>query len=143
MLVAGLSGKAFADLNSDGMITLNELADDVKEDMSFAEEQSSSFTTTGSFSRDMVLARAPRRVNPEVSKRVEVKSDGGWWKARVIDARGPAFRVHYYGFEDSDDEWVRLSQIREPKIVGAERSRRMSDPNSPPGDTWRTDKIQP
>jgi len=46
MLVAGLSGKAFADLNSDRQITLSELAEDVKEDMAFAEEQRSSFTTT-------------------------------------------------------------------------------------------------
>jgi Caspase domain len=143
MLVAGLSGKAFADLNGDGVITLSELAEDVKQDMSFAEEQSSSFTTTGSFLRDTVLARATPRLNPEVSKRVEVKSDGRWWKARVIDARGPVFRVHYYGFEDSDDEWVRLSQIREPGIVGAERPRRMSNPNPSPNDTWRTDRIQP
>lgn len=143
MLVAGLSGKAFADLNSDGMITLSELANDVKEDMAFAEEQSSSFTTTGGFGPDTVLARAARKLNPEVSKRVEVRSDGQWWKARVIDARSGTFRVHYFGFEDSDDEWVRLSQIREPKNIGAERSRRISDRNSPPSDTWRTDKIQP
>ena len=117
MLVAGLSGKAFADLNSDGQITLSELAEDVKEDMAFAEEQLSSFTTTGSFAPDTVLARAGRKSNPEVSKRVEVRSDGKWWKARVIDSRAGTFRVHYYGFEDSDDEWVRLSQIREPAIV--------------------------
>ena len=37
MLVAGLSGKAFADLNSDGQITLSELAEDVKEDMAICE----------------------------------------------------------------------------------------------------------
>ncbi|HMG75495.1 MAG TPA: agenet domain-containing protein [Pyrinomonadaceae bacterium] len=117
MLIAGLSGKAFADLNSDGQITLSELAEDVKEDMAFAEEQLSSFTTTGSFGRDTVLARAERKSNPEVSKRVEVKSEGKWWKARVIEARAGTFHVHYYGYEDSDDEWVRLSQIREPKIV--------------------------
>ena len=143
MLVAGLSGKAFADLNSDGMITLSELAEDVKEDMAFAEEQLSSFTTTGSFKPDTVLAPAARKLNPEVSKRVEVKSDGKWWKARVIDARSGTFHVHYFGFEDSDDEWVRLSQIREPKIIGAERSRRISNRNPPPSDTWRTDRIQP
>jgi hypothetical protein len=143
MLVAGLSGKAFADLNSDGLITLSELAEDVKEDMAFAEEQLSSFTTTGNFAPGMVLARAAPRFNPEVSKRIEAKSDGKWWKARVIDARGSAFRVHYYGFEDSDDEWVQLNQIREPRVVGTERSRRMSNPNSTPGDTWRTDRIQP
>jgi len=35
----------------------------------------------------------------------------------LIDARAGTFHVHYYGWEDSDDEWVRLSQIREPKVV--------------------------
>jgi hypothetical protein len=116
-LLAGLSGKPFADLNSDGEITLGELADDVKQDMAFAEEQLSTFTTTGDFAPDTVLARAGRKSNPEVSKRVEVKSEGQWWKAQVVDYRGGAFHVHYYGYEESDDEWVRLSQIREPAIV--------------------------
>ncbi len=146
MLVAGLSGKAFADLNSDGQITLSELAEDVKEDMAFAEEQRSSFITTGSFAPSTVLARAARKVNPEVSKRVEVKSEGKWWKARVIDARAGTFHVHYYGFEDSDDEWVRLSQIRETKIeypAGAEKNRPVNNPSRPASDTWRTDRIQP
>jgi hypothetical protein len=84
-------------------------------------------------------------VNPEVSKRVEVKSEGKWWKARVIDARAGTFHVHYYGFEDSDDEWVRLSQMRETKTEypGAERIRRVNNTNRPPSDAWRTDKIQP
>ncbi len=117
MLIAGLSGKAFADLNGDGQITLGELADDVKEDMAFAEAQLSSFTTTGSFTPDTVLAQAGRKSNPEISKRVEVRSEGKWWKARVIDSRAGTFRVHYYGWEDSDDGWVRLNQIRELRIV--------------------------
>jgi hypothetical protein len=117
MLIAGLSGKPFTDLNNDGQITLSELAEDVKADMAFAESQLSSFTTTGSFRRDTVLARAGSKSNPEVSKRVEVKSEGKWWKARVIGSRAGAFHAHYYGYEDSDDEWVRLSQIREPTIV--------------------------
>jgi len=116
-LIDGLSGKPFADLNSDGQITLSELAEDVKADMAFAESQLSSFTTTGSFARNTVLARAGRKSNSEVSKRVEVKSEGKWWKARVIDSRSGTFHVHYYGYEDSDDEWVRLSQIREPTVV--------------------------
>lgn len=117
MLIAGLSGKAFADLNGDGQITLSELAEDVKEDMAFAEEQLSSFTTTGSFAPETVLAPARRKLDPEVGKRVNVRSEGKWWKARVIDARAGRFHVHYYGWEDSDDEWVQLTQMREPKTV--------------------------
>ena len=117
MLIGGLSGKPFADLNSDGQITLSELAADVKADMAFAEEQLSSFVTTGNFAPGSVLTQAGRKSNPEISKRVEVRSEGKWWKARVIDARARTFRVHYYGWEDSDDEWVRLDQMREPKVV--------------------------
>jgi hypothetical protein len=116
-LLAGLSGKSYADLNQDGRITLRELADDIGEDMAFAERQRSSFTATGSFKPDIVLAAAARRSNSEVSKRVEVRAEGKWWKARVIDARAGTFRVHYYGWEDSDDQWVRPSQIRELKVV--------------------------
>ncbi|MGZ8843207.1 MAG: caspase family protein [Pyrinomonadaceae bacterium] len=37
-LLAGLSGKPLADLNSDGRITIRELAEDVKADLAFAEE---------------------------------------------------------------------------------------------------------
>jgi hypothetical protein len=139
-LLAGLSGKPFADLNSDGQITLSELAEDVKQDMAFAEEQLSSFTTTGDFAPGTVLAQAGRKSNPEVSKRVEVRSEGQWWKARVVDSRGGTFRVHYYGYEDSDDEWVRLSQIR---IPGTERNRPSGSTNRPLNEPWRTDRITP
>lgn len=139
-LLAGLSGKPFADLNSDGQITLRELADDVKQDMAFAEEQGSAFTTTGSFAPSTVLAQAGPKSNPEVSKRVEVRSEGQWWKAQVVDYRGGAYHVHYYGYEVSDDEWVRLNQIREP---GAEKNRQAGGRNKPLSEPWRTDRIIP
>src|SRR5207253_9296082 len=117
MLLAGLSGKAFADINADGRITLNEIAEDVSDDMTFAEEQESAFVTTGSFTPSAVLAGAERKSRPEISSRVEVKSQGNWYKARIIDAAGSRFKVHYYGWEDSDDEWVRANQIRDLVIA--------------------------
>jgi hypothetical protein len=61
MLVAGLSGKPFADIDSDGQIPLSELAEDVKSDMAFAGEQLSTFVTTGSFAPGAVLAQADQR----------------------------------------------------------------------------------
>ena len=64
-----------------------------------------------------MLAQAPPKSNPEISKRVEVKSQGDWYKARIIDARAGRFRVHYFGWEDSDDEWVLRNQIRNSKIL--------------------------
>ncbi|MEK6337479.1 MAG: agenet domain-containing protein [Acidobacteriota bacterium] len=112
MLLAGFNGRAFADINDDRKITLGEIADGIRQDMRFAEEQGSAFVTTGEFSRDTTLAEARSKVNPEINRRVEVRSEGAWYKARIIDVRSGRFRVHYYGWEDSDDEWVRRNQIR-------------------------------
>ncbi len=116
MLLAGLSGKAFADINNDGQITLSELAEDIKEDMAFAEDQSSAFAFTGTFSPGTILARAEMKPSVQISRRVEVKPSGGWYynwyKARITDARDGKLKVHYFGWEDSDDEWVQPNQIR-------------------------------
>ena len=113
MLLAGMHGKSFADVNGDGEVSLAELAEDIKEDMAFAEGQRSTFVTTGGFPNDMLLAPAERKVNPLVSRRVEVRSEGDWYRARIIDADGAKYLVHYYGYEDWDDEWVKPQQIRE------------------------------
>jgi hypothetical protein len=114
MLLAGLRGKSFADINGDGEVTLSELAEDIKADMAFAEDQRAVFLTTGNFQPDMELAAAQRKIDPLISSRLEVRSEGDWYKARVIDARGQSYRVHYFGYEDSDDEWVNERQLRMP-----------------------------
>ena len=116
MLLAGLTGKPYADINGDGMVTLREVAEGVKEDMSFAEEQQAAFVTTEKSLAGLALAEAPQKSNPEISRRVEVRSEGEWYKARIIDARAGRLRVHYYGWEDSDDEWVLPRQIRKSQI---------------------------
>jgi hypothetical protein len=115
MLLAGLTGKAFADSNEDGQITLGEVAEGVKQDMAFAEEQGAAFVAKGSLGLNTVLAEAKPRSSPDVSRRVEVKSEGDWYKARIIDARAGRFKVHYYGWDDSDDEWILPGQIRKSK----------------------------
>jgi len=117
MLLAGLRGKAYADTNQDGEITLQELAEDIRADMAFAEDQRSTFVTSGTFTKQTVLASAERRSSRDVSRRVEVRSDGDWYKARIIDVRQGQFRVHYYGYEDWDDEWVNARQIRDRRVA--------------------------
>ncbi len=112
MLLAGLRGKAFADTNNDGDVTLSELAEDIRQDMAFAEGQRSTFTTIGIFPSDMVVAEAARKTDSLVSLRAEVRSEGDWYKGRIIEARGGRYLVHFYGYEDSDDEWVAPRQIR-------------------------------
>ena len=111
MLLAALRGKSYADLNNDGEVTLSELAENERRDMTFAEDQQTSFTSRG-VSTNMVLAPAQEPSSPQIGRRVVVRSEGDWYKARIVDARGTRYRVHYYGYEDSDDEWVTSRQIR-------------------------------
>ena len=112
MLLAGLRGNSFADRNGDGEIGLSELAEDIREDMSFAEGQRSTFITRGNFPANMLVAPAEQTTDPLISRRVEVRSEGDWYKARIIDARGARYLVHFYGYEETDDEWVTARQIR-------------------------------
>jgi hypothetical protein len=114
ILLAALEGKAYVDTNEDGEITLAELNDQAKEDMAFAEEQRSTFATTGTFSPQTILALAGRRTDERIGERVIVRSEGDWYKGRIIDvARSKSlFLIHYYGYDDSYDEWVSGRQIR-------------------------------
>jgi hypothetical protein len=132
MLLAGLKGKAYADLNQDGAITLQELAEDIRGDMAFAEDQKSSFAATGIFSNQTILATAERRSSRDVSRRVEVKSEGDWYKARIIDAGHGQYRVHYYGYDDWFDEWVNARQVREAKVAHSAASTVNGSARNPP-----------
>ena len=117
-LLAALRGRASEDTNSDGEITLEELAGQVKEDMSFAENQRAVFTVTGDFSAQTVLSEAELKRDPRVGERVEVKSEGSWYKGRIIgaDRERSRFLIHYYGWDDSYDEWMGARHIRQPKV---------------------------
>jgi hypothetical protein len=117
MLLAGFKGEAYADINQDGEITLQELAEDIRGDMAFAEDQKSAFVATGVFTNQTVLAKAEKKSSREVSKRVEVKSEGDWYKARIIDAGQGQYKVHYYGYDDWYDEWVNARQVRDGKVA--------------------------
>ena len=111
-LLAGLRGRSYIDTDGDREITLSELGREIKSDMTFAEEQTASFLLTGGFVPQTVLSEAEARPDNRVGARVEVYSEGDWYKARIIDAARGRYRVHYYGYEDEDDEWVKPSQIR-------------------------------
>jgi uncharacterized caspase-like protein len=112
MLLAGLRGQSFVDLNGDGGISLGEIARGVKDDMRFAEDQTSLSIFTGNLRADTLIATAKPRGDRAIGRRVEVKYDGDWYKARIIDAKNRQYRVHYYGYEVSDDEWVGPNELR-------------------------------
>lgn len=112
-LLAGLQGHCFTDGDGNSQITLGELAAQLIESMAFAEEQVATFTVAGGFDPGLVVAPARPRPHPRVGQQVEVRAEGGWYPAQIIDADGERFRVHYYGYDPSDDEWVDEARIRQ------------------------------
>ena len=112
-LLGGLGGQSFTDEDSGGTISLQEMADRILGDMAFAEEQLASFVLTGDFNPRMILAPAKPKTHPDIGRRVEAKSEGHWYKALIINAKGDTRKVHYYGWEDTDDEWVTPDLIRD------------------------------
>lgn len=107
-----LRGTAYVDLNRDGRVTIAEFALHVEQDMTLAEEQQSAFTTTGSFDPQMVLATAPPLAHPRVGERVQVKSEGEWYTARVVEVKGEEFKVHYIGYGADEDVWVKAAMMK-------------------------------
>lgn len=128
-LLAALRGKSYEDSNNDGQVTLGELAEQVAEDMSFAERQRAAFATTGDFSPQTVLSRAERKRDARIGERVLVRSDGDWFKGRIIDVdrEDSEFLIHYYGWDDSYDEWVEAEQIRKPRATRPTFGRKRSE----------------
>lgn len=112
MLLSALRGESFADLNGDGTITLGELARSIKEDMRFAEDQRSTSVFTGELDQDSEFAAADARPGHDVGRRVEVLSEGDWYKARIIDEKEGQYLVHYFGYEADQDEWVDPDDVR-------------------------------
>lgn len=113
-LLYGLQGQAFVDGDGNRQITLIELAAQIADSMAFAEEQLVSFAVHGAFDPRMVVAAARTRPDPRVGQRVEVRDGDAWYRAQIIEAAGERLRVHYFGYEASDDAWVTPERIRAP-----------------------------
>lgn len=116
-IISAFSGEAHADTNRDGAITFAELETNATADMLFGEEQVSSFAFTGTFDPNAKLADAAKATSPRVGERVEAYSIDGWYKGTIIGAKSGKFLVHYYGYEQTDDEWVTTKMIRLPKVT--------------------------
>lgn len=116
-LISAFSGEAHADIDRDGTITFAELEVNAKADMLFGEEQIASFAFTGSFDPASRISAAAKAASPRVGERVEAYSVDGWYKGTIVDAKNGKFLIHYYGYEQSDDEWVLPKMIRVPKVA--------------------------
>ncbi len=111
-LINGFGGKNFVDADRDGKITFRELAENIEGDMLFAEEQVADYAFTGNFDADSRVADDQPKITPRLGERVEAYSDDDWYRAVIVDARGSKFKVHYFNYDNADDQWVTAKQIR-------------------------------
>ena len=120
-IINAFSGKPYADTNRDGVITFAELKSNAEADMLFGEEQVATFAFTGAFDPNAPIARAPIAPSPRIGERVEAYSVDGWYRGMIIDFKNGKFLIHYYGYEQSDNEWVAARSIRVPKVTSIYR----------------------
>ena len=118
-LISGFNGAAYVDENRDGKITLAEMGNNASQDMLFGEEQVATIAFTGAFDPQTVIATAAMPASPRIGERVEAYSVDDWYRGYIADVREGKFKVHYYGYEPSDDEWVTAKMIRAPKATSA------------------------
>lgn len=111
-LLAGFRGEGQVDLNYDGIIELNELAQYTDLELAFLEGQKSMFTAAADFPRGAHLAWVEDEAVPRVGQRIEVESKGRWYRAKIIDVDGDQVEVHYNGFDDNWNEWVGPDRTR-------------------------------
>jgi len=57
------------------------------------------------------------KIGPRVSRRVEVKSEGAWYKARVIDVRSGSSEFIIMAGRIRTNEWVTAGQLRTRNVV--------------------------
>lgn len=111
-IIAALRGDAYTDRDGNATITLAELAEHIRDEMAFAEEQVATFGVSRGFDPDFVLASAHPRRHQELGRNVAVFAEDRWWAAQIIDLRGKEFKVRYYGYTSEFDQWVSAEQIR-------------------------------
>ena len=111
-LIYAFRGDSFIDDDADGKVTFAELEANSADDMLFAEEQLTQFVYTGNFDKQGTVAISPINSAPRIGERVEAYSIDGFYKGFIRDAKNGKFQIRYYGYEESDDEWVTAKMIR-------------------------------
>lgn len=114
-LIYGFRGESFMDDNGDGQVTFAELQTNAEEDMLFAEEQIASFAWTGRFKPQSVVAWSSPDNAARLGERVEAYSVDGWYKGFIRAAKDGKYQIRYYGYEETDDEWVTPNMVRSAK----------------------------
>ncbi|ADG68645.1 hypothetical protein Plim_2823 [Planctopirus limnophila DSM 3776] len=116
-LISAFRGRGYMDDDGNGQITFSELDANIELDMAFAERQMSQSLFTKGFDPNFVIRASHKPTDPEIGQRTEIEWHGKYYRGFVIGRNGALSRVHYYGYQESDDEWVTPERLRTPTPV--------------------------
>jgi hypothetical protein len=119
------NGHAALDLNGDGEICFQEAAQYSDVEMCFCEDQRACHAALGSFTPDMVLARANDKTSPRVGEHCEAESHGIWMKAKITDAKDGKLLVDWVDRPKKRDVWLMPKQLRKPEPAAMEAGQRV------------------
>jgi hypothetical protein len=117
-LIYAFNGENFMDDDSDGVVTIRELAANIHQDMTFAERQMPKHAVFGRrMPEQLAIVRVKEPADPDVGVRGEFRSyDDQWYPGFTIAKDGTKRKVRYYGYDSSEDEWVDADRIRVPQV---------------------------
>jgi hypothetical protein len=114
-LINGFNGESFVDTDRDGAVTIRELGHNAEKDMIFGEKQLASIAFINGFDPETVMVPAvPAPKSPRIGDRVEAYTENDWFRGYIADTRRSRYKVHFYGYEKSDELWLPARAIRKP-----------------------------
>ncbi|MBK9508322.1 MAG: caspase family protein [Cytophagaceae bacterium] len=112
-LLYGLQGQSFVDKNSNGSITLSELAQYIDEEMAVVEEQKSAYFIPASMQNMAITTGVPKKKDPKVGMRVMVDYDNEPYMGFVTgkNAEGQ-YIVRFYSYLNNETDFVDASELK-------------------------------
>lgn len=112
-MMRGFGGSPVVDLDGNGKIELQELANFMARHMAFVAEGKVGAVSTGSFNPHMVISTCGPKGDRRIGTYVEAKdSDGEWYKAEIVGVRGNEFHVKGTDQQSRFDRWLPLSDVK-------------------------------
>lgn len=105
-------GNAALDLDHDGSITFAEAGQFADLRMAFDENQRSTIEVTGSFPKELVMAKVSGPASKTVLDGCEGQDKGKWYKTNILSAKDGRYFVTWPGWDSSYDSWLPPESLR-------------------------------
>ena len=116
-LLATMAGTPAADANHDGQVTFSEAGAYIESEILFAEEQVAITKFSSNFDRELIVAKTMQGAGSRIGEHVEAFTANEWYKGVIVDSKTSAFKIHFYGYGASEDEWIDAKNIRRATLV--------------------------